>query len=213
MENSKVQEIIEKQVLMVAKAVEDKIDDEIHALDRLDLDDIDVLRERRLQQMKNMAEKRSRWIALGHGEYSEIPIEKDFFSVVKASDRVVCHFYRENWPCKVMDKHLSILAKQHIETRFVKIHAEKSPFLVEKLKIVVLPTLALIKSAKVDDYVVGFNELGGTDEFTTEELEERLAKAQVVFFEGESSLNPSKSSAKSRSVRQSSNSHSSDSDS
>ncbi|KAL7168040.1 hypothetical protein ACSBR2_038473 [Camellia fascicularis] len=213
MENSKVQEIIEKQVLTVAKAVEDKIDDEIHALDRLDLDDIDVLRERRLQQMKNMAEKRSRWIALGHGEYSEIPIEKDFFSVVKASDRVVCHFYRENWPCKVMDKHLSILAKQHIETRFVKIHAEKSPFLVEKLKIVVLPTLALIKSAKVDDYVVGFNELGGTDEFTTEELEERLAKAQVVFFEGESSLNPSKSSAKSRSVRQSSNSHSSDSDS
>lgn len=53
-----------------------------------------------------------------------------------------------------MDKHLSILAKQHIETRFVKIHAEKSPFLAEKLKIVVLPTLALIKNAKVDDYVV-----------------------------------------------------------
>ncbi|CAL5358083.1 hypothetical protein CsSME_00047842 [Camellia sinensis var. sinensis] len=213
MDNSKVQEIIEKQVLTVAKAVEDKIDDEIHALDRLDLDDIDVLRERRLQQMKKMAEKRSRWIALGHGEYSEIPAEKEFFSVVKASDRVVCHFYRENWPCKVMDKHLSILAKQHIETRFVKIHAEKSPFLAEKLKIVVLPTLALIKNAKVDDYVVGFNELGGTDEFSSEELEERLAKAQVIFFEGESSLNPSKSSAKTRSVRQSSNSHSSDSDS
>lgn len=53
-----------------------------------------------------------------------------------------------------MDKHLSILAKQHIETRFVKINAEKSPFLTEKLKIVVLPTLALIKKAKVDDYVV-----------------------------------------------------------
>lgn len=53
-----------------------------------------------------------------------------------------------------MDKHMSILAKQHIETRFVKIHAEKSPFLAEKLKIVVLPTLALIKNAKVDDYVV-----------------------------------------------------------
>ncbi|CAL5440689.1 unnamed protein product [Camellia sinensis] len=154
MDNSKVQEIIEKQVLTVAKAVEDKIDDEIHALDRLDLDDIDVLRERRLQQMKKMAEKQSRWIALGHGEYSEIPAEKDFFSVVKASDRVVCHFYRENWPCKVMDKHLSILAKQHIETRFMKIHAEKSPFLAEKLKSVVLPILALIKSAKVDDYVV-----------------------------------------------------------
>jgi len=55
---------------------------------------------------------------------------------------------------QVMDKHLNLLAQQHIETRFVKIHAEKSPFLAEKLKIVVLPTLALIKNAKVDDYVV-----------------------------------------------------------
>lgn len=85
----------------MVKAVEDKIDDEISALDRLDLDDIEALRERRLQQMKKMAEKRSRWISLGHGEYYEIPVEKDFFSIVKASDRVVCHFYRENWPCKV----------------------------------------------------------------------------------------------------------------
>ncbi|XP_011030376.1 PREDICTED: thioredoxin domain-containing protein 9 homolog [Populus euphratica] len=212
MANPNIQDIIEKQVLTVAKAVEDKIDEEIAALDRLDLDDIEALRERRLQQMKKMAEKRSRWISLGHGEYTEIPSEKDFFSVVKASDRVVCHFYRDNWPCKVMDKHMSILAKQHIETRFVKIHAEKSPFLAEKLRIVVLPTLALIKNTKVDDYVVGFDELGGTDEFNTEDLEERLAKAQVIFFEGESSLNSSKSSAQTRSVRQSESHDSSDSD-
>lgn len=53
-----------------------------------------------------------------------------------------------------MDKHLAVLAKQHIETRFVKINAEKSPFLTEKLKIIILPTLALIKNTKVDDYVV-----------------------------------------------------------
>ncbi|KAL2477352.1 Thioredoxin domain-containing protein 9-like protein [Forsythia ovata] len=210
MDNSKVQEILEKQVLNVVKAVEDKIDEEISALDRLDLDDIEVLRERRLQQMKKMAEKRSRWIALGHGEYSEIHNEKEFFSIVKASERVVCHFYRENWPCKVMDKHLSILAKQHIETRFVKINAEKSLYLAEKLKIVVLPTLALIKNAKVDDYVVGFDELGGTDEFSTEELEERLAKSQVIVYDGEPSLNASKSKGKTKSVRQSS--YSSDSE-
>ncbi|KAB1208474.1 hypothetical protein CJ030_MR7G022668 [Morella rubra] len=220
MENPKVQEILEKQLLTVAKAVEEKLDDEISALDRLDDDDLEALRERRLQQMKKMAEKRRRWISLGHGEYSEIPFEKDFFAAVKASDRVVCHFYRENWPCKVMDKHLSILAKQHIETRFVKIQAEKSPFLAEKLKITVLPTLALIKNAKVDDYVgvqhnvyqVGFDELGGTDEFSTEELEERLAKAQVIFLDGESSLNSRSGSQAPRSVRQSAKPDSSDSE-
>ncbi|URD72611.1 Thioredoxin domain-containing protein 9 [Musa troglodytarum] len=204
-------QIIEQQVLTVVKAVEDKLDEEIAALDRLDLDDLEALRERRLHQLKKMAEKRSRWISLGHSEYSEIP-EKEFFAAVKASDHVVCHFYRENWPCKVMDKHLSVLAKQHIETRFLKIHAEKSPFLTEKLRIVVLPTLALVKNAKVEDYVVGFDELGGTDDFSTEELEERLAKSQVILFEGEASSYPTKSSKTKRSVRQTEIAYSSDSE-
>ncbi|KMT01098.1 hypothetical protein BVRB_9g223530 [Beta vulgaris subsp. vulgaris] len=212
MANPIVQQILEKQVLNVAKAMEEKIDDEIAALDRLDTDDIEVLRERRLQQMKRMAEKRSHWISLGHGDYSEIPSEKEFFSIVKASERVVCHFYRENWPCKVMDKHLSILAKQHIETRFVKIHAEKSPFLAEKLKIVVLPTLAVIKNAKVENYLVGFDELGGQDDFSTEELEERLGKYQVINFDGESSVRSSQTQGSTRSVRQSEVADSSDSD-
>ncbi|KAJ3698429.1 hypothetical protein LUZ61_002134 [Rhynchospora tenuis] len=200
MDESQVAQIVEKQVLTVVKAVEDKIDEEIAALDRLDLDDLEALRERRLQQMKKMAEKRNKWISLGHGEYSDIG-EKEFFAVVKASERVVCHFYRENWPCKVMDKHLAILAKQHMETRFIKVHAEKSPFLTEKLRVVVLPTLALVKNAKVDDYVVGFDELGGTDGFSTEVLEERLARAEVIFLEGEGSR-PAKAASK-RSVRQS----------
>lgn len=105
MDRGKIEEVIEKQVLTVAQAVEDKIDEEIAALERLDDDDLEALRERRLQQMKKMSEKRSRWISLGHGEYTEIPSEKDFFSIVKASERVVCHFFRENWPCKVSISH------------------------------------------------------------------------------------------------------------
>jgi hypothetical protein len=109
MDRGKIEEVIEKQVLTVAQAMEDKIDEEIAALERLDDDDLEALRERRLQQMKKMAEKRSRWISLGHGEYTEIPSEKDFFSVVKASERVVCHFFRENWPCKVHTNLIDIL--------------------------------------------------------------------------------------------------------
>lgn len=87
-------------MLTVAKAVEDKLDEEIATLEKLDLDDLEALRERRLLQLKKAAERKSRWAALGHGEYTEI-VEKDFFAAVKASERVVCHFYRENWPCKV----------------------------------------------------------------------------------------------------------------
>lgn len=36
--------------------------------------------------------------------------------------------------------------------------------------------MALIKKGKVDDYIVGFDELGGTDDFDTQLLEERLAR-------------------------------------
>lgn len=27
--------------------------------------------------------------------------EKEFFSEMKGEARMICHFYRENWPCKV----------------------------------------------------------------------------------------------------------------
>ncbi len=50
----------------------------------------------------------------------------------------------------------------------MQINAEKSPYLVEKLKIWMLPTLALIRQEKTVDYVVGFDDLGGKDDFTTE---------------------------------------------
>jgi hypothetical protein len=200
-------------VLSAAKAVEDKIDEEIAALDRLDPDDIEALRERRIQQMRRAAERRAKWRAQGHGEYAEVP-EKEFFAAAKASERLVCHFYRDNWPCKVLDKHLSIIAKQHVETRFIKVHAEKAPFLTEKLRIVVLPTLAIVKNAKVEDYVVGFDELGGKDDFSTDDLEERLAKSQVIFLDGEGSAYAAKqaAAASKRSVRQSDTGNSSDSE-
>jgi hypothetical protein len=85
----------------VAKAVEDQLDDELAKLDKLEDDDLEKLRERRIQQLKKQATMRRQWLAQGHGDYQEIFSEKDFFAKVKTSDRVVCHFYRENWPCKV----------------------------------------------------------------------------------------------------------------
>jgi hypothetical protein len=93
-------QILEQHVLSAAKAVEDKLDEQIAALERLDPDDIEALRERRMLQMRRAAERRAKWRALGHGEYTEVP-EKEFFSAAKASERLVCHFYRDNWPCKV----------------------------------------------------------------------------------------------------------------
>ena len=47
---------------------------------------------------------------------------QEFFNVTKNSENVVCHFYREEtFRCKIMDKHLAILAKKHVETKFCKV--------------------------------------------------------------------------------------------
>lgn len=62
----------------------------------------------------------------------------------------------------------------------LQIDAEKSPYLTDKLKIWMLPTLALIKNEKVVDYVVGFDDMGGRDDFTTDILANRLAAASVI---------------------------------
>ena len=48
---------------------------------------------------------------------------QEFFNVTKNSENVVCHFYREEtFRCKIMDKHLAILAKKHVETKFCKVN-------------------------------------------------------------------------------------------
>lgn len=82
--------------------------------------------------------------------------------------------------CKILDKHLAVLAKKHVETKFIKLDVEKAPFLTERLRIKIIPTLALLVDGKSKDYVVGFTDLGNTDEFSTEMLEWRLGCADVI---------------------------------
>ncbi|KAG7253566.1 hypothetical protein CRUP_017679, partial [Coryphaenoides rupestris] len=110
-----------------------------------------------------------------------IPSEKDFFGEVKESKNVICHFYRDStFRCKIVDKHLAILAKKHVETKFIKLNVEKAPFLSERLRIKVIPTLVLLVDGKTKDYVVGFSDLGNTDNFPTEMLEWRLGCSDVI---------------------------------
>ena len=57
--------------------------------------------------------------------------------------------------CKIVDKHLEILAAKHIEAKFIKIDAEKAKFLTERLNVRVLPTMVLLKENKtVSSHVV-----------------------------------------------------------
>jgi len=66
----------------------------------------------------------------GHGEYSELYDEKEFFEISKKSENIVCLFYKDDSQrCKIVDRHFKILAKRHIEARFCKLNVERCPFL------------------------------------------------------------------------------------
>lgn len=59
----------------------------------------------------------------------------------------------------------------------IKISVLDSPFLVEKLGIKVLPELvAFGRRAQVKDRIIGFEDLGNSDNFSTKTLEWRLAQ-------------------------------------
>lgn len=135
--------------------------------------------------MKKLASHKESWKAQGHGVYSEVAEEKEFFAVCKKSKNVVCHFYRDStFRCKIVDKHLELLAPKHLETHFVKINVDRAHFLCERLKIRILPTIACVIDGITKDYIKGFDDLGGHDEFSTEMLEWRLGCTNVLNYSG-----------------------------
>ena len=101
MDTAILQQAIEQSVVAAAQQVESQLDQQIADLDKLDSEDIETLRQKRVLQLKLLAKKKQEWLSRGHGEVSEILYEKDFFKEMKGEDRMICHFYRENWPCKV----------------------------------------------------------------------------------------------------------------
>ena len=50
--------------------------------------------------------------------------------------------------CKILDGHLKKLAEQHLETKFIKLDVEKAPFLTQRFKIKVIPSMGIIKDGE-----------------------------------------------------------------
>ncbi|KAF2076539.1 hypothetical protein CYY_002153 [Polysphondylium violaceum] len=148
-----------------------------------DDDELSKIREARIKQMKEEAKAKQMLLNnSGHGEYKTID-EKEFLKEVTASANVVVHFYHNTFVrCKLLDKHLEILAKTHIGTKFLKIDAERAIFFVEKLGVRVLPTLVFFHNGIAVDRTVGFDDFGGKDDFKIEALAKRIAKSGVLDF-------------------------------
>lgn len=154
--------------------------EEVDLDDLMDDPELEKLHAERIQAMKREAEKRQKLQQQGYGEY-RLVTEGDFLSEVTKSPRVVCHFFhREFIRCKIMDKHLKLLTPKYFDTKFICIDAENCPFFVTKLAIKVLPCVILFRDGVAVDRIIGFQELGGVDDFATKSLESRLLKAGLL---------------------------------
>lgn len=156
--------------------------DEEYNLSDLEQDfDMSNLRERRLAELRRAQEVKAAMSEAAHGRYVEIK-EEEFLTTVTKSKRAVVHFYHEDFHrCKYMDAKLEMVARRHFGTRFVKLHAPDAGFFVNKLNVKVLPSvLCFGNSGVLLDRIVGFEDLGGHDDFTLASLEARLVKAGVI---------------------------------
>lgn len=169
---------------------DDEEDSDAEFLDELERsDDPELLRIRnlRLQEMKSEQTQRMENIRKGHGELNEI-VQDEFLPRITASTRAVCHFYHDDFHrCKIMDKHLGILARAHMETLFLKINASKAPFFCEKLNVKVLPSVICFFDGvtKPLERIIGFHGLAQDDDtdqdaWPTQRLEAKLGELGVI---------------------------------
>jgi len=178
-------------VLQAHRVQEQAIDQEISKYDALlnaNDDELEALRARRLKNMKKQHEQQQLWKSLGHGKYESLEgsdTAKEFFESAKKSECMVVHFYRKTTRlCDVFHKHLEKIASKHLECKFVCIDVENSnqgvTYLTEKLGIVIMPTLVLVKNRNSIHHIRGFDELGDTEDFRTEVLEYVLGAHGVI---------------------------------
>lgn len=185
--NQEVGSATARALLQGAQMQEESLNAEMAQFDKL-LDDeegLEEIRQRRLAQLQKRHSQMQKWKELGHGEYVELggghdarDVAKEFFEATKTSDRMVVHFYRPSTRyCDSFHAQLTKIARKHLETRFVKINVQDcdhqgggASFLVEKLGVVVMPTLVLVKDRKAFHHMTGFDELGGNEDFSEQAL-------------------------------------------
>ncbi|KAA8643150.1 hypothetical protein EYZ11_006807 [Aspergillus tanneri] len=112
--------------------------------------------------------------------YPTLKSDQALLDFTTQTHRCVIHFAHPDFArCSTMDEHIRTLATQHYEVRFARADVQSTPFVVEKMKIRVLPCVVGFKDGVAVARVVGFEGLGsggrdGTDGFSTATLEKRL---------------------------------------
>jgi len=84
---------LQKQAInQVSKVLEKQVDAEIDRLSNLTEDDLGKMRQKRIREMKERADKREKWRRTGHGTVEEIVDQKDFYTFAKIVSALLFYF-------------------------------------------------------------------------------------------------------------------------
>ncbi|EEP79296.1 predicted protein [Uncinocarpus reesii 1704] len=127
---------------------------------------------------------------LNNSPLPTLPTDQAVLDFTTQLTHCVVHFFHPDFSrCGTMDKHLTLLSTAHSASsgaRFARADVRSVPFIVEKLKIRVLPCVIGFVDGEVREKVVGFEGLGPGgldalgDDFETGVLEERLVQGGEV---------------------------------
>ncbi|KAJ1665990.1 phosducin [Coemansia sp. RSA 1813] len=148
-------------------AVEHAREEESRRLEKLDLDELDELEDEEddqiLQQYRQqrMAEMQAQVDKEKFGELFQIS-EPDYKTEVTLASRdtwIVVHLFRDSIPeCKLMNKHLALLAQQYRSTKFVKIISVEC---IHNYPDANLPTLLVYGKGDMRGQLVRLDKFGG----------------------------------------------------
>merc|ERR1712167_459960 len=176
-----MQQQVDNMLAQTLLSVESALDAEIEKADKLDEDDLQRIKAKRIAEMRKKAEEQQGNVANGHGHLTKINDQQEFFAAAKKSNQLVCVFTRNsNKYGKAMLEHAELLASKHLEARFIWVDAENAPFLTDRLNIYMLPTIVCIKDNKVHKQHNGLNEIDGSGKYTSGMLEYLLYADEML---------------------------------
>ncbi|KAL4735487.1 thioredoxin-like protein [Aspergillus similis] len=118
--------------------------------------------------------------------YPTLKSDQALLDYTTQTQRCVIHFaHPEFVRCATMDDHIRALASRHQDVRFARVDVRETPFVVEKLKIRVLPCVIGFSDGVAVERVLGFEGLGpggtaGLEGFNTASLEKRLLRNGIL---------------------------------
>lgn len=97
--------------------------------------DLKLFIDRRKEELQQEFKEQQLILNNQHGQLLEVA-ESVFLDHMAKSNMSVAHFYLPDFKmCRMLNEMLEKLAKEHIETKFVKINAEEATWFVNKFKI------------------------------------------------------------------------------